>query len=65
MVRLDTILRWYRKLIVRKYDHSKDGRAPGWSRIDQEIEALILYMAKENLGWGLGPNCERFGQSWP
>ena len=52
VVRPDTILRWYRKLIARKFDGSKARRAPGRPRVDQEIEALILRMAKENPDWG-------------
>ena len=52
VVRPDTILRWYRKLIARKFDGSKSRRAPGRPRVDPEIEALILRMAKENPDWG-------------
>ena len=52
VVRPDTILRWYRKLIARKFDGSKARRTPGRPRVDQEIEALILRMAKENPDWG-------------
>lgn len=52
VVRSDTILRWYRKLISRKFDGSKARRTPGRPRVDQEIEALILRMAKDNPDWG-------------
>ena len=48
----DTILGWYRKLIARKFDGSKSRRYPGRPRIDDEIEQLVVRMAKENTGWG-------------
>lgn len=52
VVRPDTILRWYRKLIAKKFDGSKFRRALGRPRVDPEIEAMILRMAKENPDWG-------------
>ena len=48
----DTILSWYRKLVARKFDGSKSRRYPGRPRIDDEIEQLVVRMAKENTGWG-------------
>ena len=48
----DTIMGWYRKLIARKFDGSKARRYPGRPRIDGEIEALVVRMAKENIDWG-------------
>ena len=50
--RPDTILGWYRKLVARKFDGSKSRRYPGRPRIDGEIEALVVRMARENSGWG-------------
>lgn len=47
----DTLLRWYRKLIAKKYDGSKN-RRPGQPRTREEIENLIIQMAKENTSWG-------------
>jgi putative transposase len=47
----DTLLRWYRKLISRKYDGSKSRKA-GRPRIVGEIEELILRMARDNPRWG-------------
>ncbi len=46
----DTILRWHRRLIVRKvtFERKRRGR-PG---ILREISSLILRMATENPGWG-------------
>ena len=48
----DTILAWYRKLIAHKFDGSQYRRYPGRPRIEPELEALIVQMAKENSGWG-------------
>jgi hypothetical protein len=48
----DTILAWYRRLIARKFDGSKHRRYPGRPRIEPQLEALIVQMAKENAGWG-------------
>ena len=43
---------WYRKLIARKFDGSKARRYPGRPRIEPELEALVIRMAKENVDWG-------------
>jgi putative transposase len=48
----DTIMGWYRKLVARKFDGSKSCRYPGRPRIDGEIEALVVRMARENSSWG-------------
>ncbi len=48
----DTILGWYRRLVARKFDGSKNRRSPGRPRVDHELEALVVRMAKENIGWG-------------
>ena len=47
----ETILRWYRELVAKKYDGSKL-RTPGRPRIRNEITNLILRMARENETWG-------------
>src|ERR1700716_3425215 len=52
VARPDTILAWYRELVVRKFDGSKARRRPGRPRISREIEQLIVRMAKENRDWG-------------
>lgn len=51
LVTPDTLLRWYRQLVARKYDGSKR-RGPGRPRTATEIERLILEMARANPGWG-------------
>jgi putative transposase len=48
----NTILVWYRKLVARKFDGSRARRTAGRPRIKQEIERLIVRMAKENRDWG-------------
>jgi hypothetical protein len=48
----DTIMGWYRRLFVRKFDSSKSRRYPGHPRIDGEIEQWVVRMAKENSDWG-------------
>ena len=48
----DTILGWYRKLVARKFDGSKSRRYPGRPKIDGEIERLVVRMARENSDWG-------------
>ena len=47
----ETILRWHRELIARKYDGSRR-RQPGRPRLTGEIQTLVVRMAKENEGWG-------------
>ena len=47
----DTLLRWYRELVARKYDGSMR-RGPGRPRIASEIRRLIVEMARDNPGWG-------------
>src|SRR5664280_2123623 len=44
----DTILGWYRKLIANKFDGSRFRRSAGRPRVDEEIEGLVVQMAKEN-----------------
>ena len=46
----DTILRWHRQLIARKWTFRP--KRPGRPRIMQEISSLILRMARENPAWG-------------
>lgn len=47
----DTIMRWYRELIAKKYDGSKQ-RWPGRPRKTLELRALVVRMARENTSWG-------------
>ncbi|MEO1979225.1 MAG: helix-turn-helix domain-containing protein, partial [Fuerstiella sp.] len=47
----DTILRWHRELVARKFD-SSDKRKPGRPRIRQGIVDAIVCFATENPTWG-------------
>jgi transposase InsO family protein len=47
----DTILRWYRTLVAKKYDGSK-ARRPGRPSTKTDIAALVVRMANENPTWG-------------
>jgi len=51
LVTPDTILRWHRELIARKYDGS-EGRRSGRPAVAQGIRDLVVRMATENEGWG-------------
>ena len=54
LFRPDTLLRWHKWLIARKYDGSgkkKRGPKPTKARL---IRDLVLRMAEENPGWGYG-----------
>ena len=52
IVKPDTILAWHRRLVAKKFDGSHQRKAPGRPMIDQEREALVVRMAKENRSWG-------------
>ena len=47
----DTILKWHRKLIARKYDGSRNRKA-GRPRISEQLEELVIKFAKHNRNWG-------------
>lgn len=53
----DTILRWYRELVARKYDGS-EGRGPGRPKKPGTIAELVIRMARENETWGSTPGSE-------
>jgi putative transposase len=47
----DTILRWYRELVAKKYDGSARC-GPGGPRTATKIVRLLVEMATRNTGWG-------------
>ena len=53
LVTPETLLRWYRTLIARKYDGSAK-RGPGRPRVKESIQDLVVRLAKENVSWGYG-----------
>ena len=52
IVKPETILKWHRRLVARKFDGSKNRKNNGRPPITPEIEVLVLTMAKENPSWG-------------
>ena len=52
IVKPETILGWYRKLVAQKCDGSTQRKTPGRPMIDPEWEALIVRIAQENRSWG-------------
>jgi putative transposase len=52
VVKPETILGWYRRLIAQKFDGSRYRDSPGRPRIGRELSELVVRMAKENPGWG-------------
>ena len=48
----DTILAWHRKCMDQQNAHAPQRQSVGRPRIDKEIEALVVRMARENRAWG-------------
>lgn len=48
----ETILKWFRELLAKKFDGSEHRKYPGRPKIDSEIEKLILEFARDNPDWG-------------
>ena len=51
LVTPDTLLRWYRTLVAKKYD-GKLARRAGRPKTAAELEQLILRIARDNSSWG-------------
>jgi putative transposase len=51
LVTPQTLLRWHRELVRRKWTYRKD-RRPGRPPIDPELAAFVVRMARENPRWG-------------
>jgi len=52
IVKPETILKWFRKLVAKKFDGSSCRRNFGRPPISIELEKLIIHFAEENPGWG-------------
>ena len=52
IAKADTILAWYRQFATQPCDGSKPHTAVGRPRAAQELEALVVRMARENRSWG-------------
>ena len=48
----DTLMGWYRQLIAKKFDGSKFRKSVGRPPVEEEIERLVVRMARENPSWG-------------
>ena len=51
IVRPETLLRWHRELVRRKWTYKKSG-CPGRPPIEPEVSALIVRLGTENPRWG-------------
>jgi hypothetical protein len=51
LVRPETLVRWHRELIRRKWTYKRRGR-PGRPPVDPEVRELILRLGRENPRWG-------------
>ena len=47
----DTVLKWHRYLVARKYDGSGN-RGPGRKKTPKKLEQLIIMLARKNKTWG-------------
>ena len=54
LVRPDTVLRWHRDLIAGRHAARSRPRRKGRPRTARSIRLLVLRLAKENPGWGIG-----------
>ncbi len=52
IVKPETILKWFRKLVAKKFDGSSYRKTFGRPPISIELEKLIIRFAEENPGWG-------------
>jgi putative transposase len=52
IVKPETILAWHRRYVAKRFDGSKQRKARGRPKVDQELEALVVRMAQENRTWG-------------
>lgn len=65
IVQPETLLRWYRELVARKFDGSKNRKYPGRPRMAPEIEELVLRLARENRRWGYDRIADAVNQVHP
>jgi putative transposase len=49
---LDTLLRWYKRLVAQQCDGSTKRRPLGRPRVAEEVEPLVIRMTEENPTWG-------------
>ena len=52
IVKPETILKWYRRLVAKKFDGSRFRNRQGRPLTKAEIEELVVRLARENPSWG-------------
>jgi len=52
IVKPETILEWFRRLVAKKFDGSMFRKRAGRPKIDPQLESLVLSFAEENPNWG-------------
>jgi hypothetical protein len=52
IVKPETIMEWFRRLVAKKFDGSMFRKKMGRPRVDYKLESLIVKLAEENPGWG-------------
>ncbi len=52
IVKPETILKWFRKLVAKKFDGSSYRKSHGRPPVGVELERLIIQFSQENPGWG-------------
>ncbi|HUT12484.1 MAG TPA: helix-turn-helix domain-containing protein [Thermoguttaceae bacterium] len=48
----DTLLRWHRMLVAKKWDYSERRKKPGRPPVSDEVKQLVVRIARENPTWG-------------
>jgi transposase len=52
IVKPETILKWHRRLVAKKFDGTENRKKSGRPKVPPEVEALIVKIAREDLTWG-------------
>jgi putative transposase len=52
IVKPETILKWHRRLVAKKFDGSRFRKQHGRPPIKAELEELVIRLARENPAWG-------------
>jgi hypothetical protein len=53
MVQPETLLKWHRRLVAKKWDFSaRRAKTVGRPPVDAAVEKLVVQLAKDNAGWG-------------
>ena len=58
----ETVLKWHRELVRRKWTYRTTTKPRGRPRTAQEVEALVVRLAQENADWGFGKIAGELGK---